>query len=129
MIKRYTRKNRRKFSLKVHLIFVTKYRRPILIAGLDTCVKDKITELCLKHEWEIVAMETDRDHIHLLLNYDATERVSDIVHCIKQKPHGSYGKSSTIFCVLGIGRSTYFGLMGILLVVLEKFLPKLLDIT
>ena len=85
MRKRYTSKNRRKFSLKVHLIFVTKYRRPILVSGLETCVKEKISELCLKHEWDIVAMETDRDHIHLLLSYDATERVSDIVHCLKQE--------------------------------------------
>ena len=85
MRKRYTSKNRRKFSLKVHLIFVTKYRRPILVAGLETCVKEQISELCLKHEWDIVAMETDRDHIHLLLSYDATERVSDIVHCLKQE--------------------------------------------
>jgi putative transposase len=77
MIKRYTSKNRRKFSLKVHLIFVTKYRRPLLSGILEECVKDKITELCLRHEWEIVAMETDRDHIHLLLCYDATERVID----------------------------------------------------
>lgn len=85
MRKRDTRKNRRKFSLKVHLIFVTKYRRPILVSGLETCVKEKISELCLKHECDIVAMETDRDHIHLLLSYDATERVSDIVHCLKQE--------------------------------------------
>ena len=82
MMKRYTSKNRRKFSLKVHLIFVTKYRRPLLSGILEECVKKKITELCLKHEWEIVAMETNRDHIHLLLSYDATERISDIVHCL-----------------------------------------------
>ena len=69
MRKRYTSKNRRKFSLKVHLIFV----------------KEKISELCLKNEWDIVAMETDRDHIRLLLSYDATESVSDIVHCLKQE--------------------------------------------
>ena len=85
MRKRYTSKNRRKFSLKVHLIFVTKYRRPILVSWLETCVNEKISELFLKHEWYIVAMEPDRVHINLLLSYDATERVSDIVHCIKQE--------------------------------------------
>ena len=85
MMKRYTSKNRRKFSLKVHLIFVTKYRRTLLSGILEECVKKKISELCLKHGWDIVAMETDRDHIHLLLSYDATESVSDIVHCLKQE--------------------------------------------
>ena len=83
MVRKYTSKNRRKFSMKVHIILVTKYRRPLLSGILEECVKKKITELCLKHEWDIVAMETDRDHIHLLLSYDAIERVSDIVRCLK----------------------------------------------
>lgn len=85
MNKKYTSSNRRKFSLKVHLIFSTKYRRPLLTSNLRTCVKDKILELCQKNKWEIIAMETDKNHIHLLLSYNATERVSDIVHCLKQE--------------------------------------------
>lgn len=30
-------------------------------------------------------METDCDHIHLLLSCYATEKVSDIIHCLKQE--------------------------------------------
>lgn len=30
-------------------------------------------------------METDKDHLHILLSYDATERVRDIVKIIKQE--------------------------------------------
>lgn len=85
MIRKYTSKNRRKSSMKVHIILVTKYRRPLLSGMMETCVKDKITKLCAKHNWEIVAMETDWDHVHILLSYDATERVSDIIHCLKQE--------------------------------------------
>ena len=84
-MKRYTSKNRRKFSLKVRRIFVTKYRRPLLSGILEECVNKKISELCLNHKWDIVAMETDIDHIHLLLSYDSTESVSDLVHCLKQE--------------------------------------------
>lgn len=85
MIRKYTSKNRRKFSMKVHIILVTKYRRPLLSGMIEECTKDKITELCAKHNLEIVAVETDWDHIHLLLSYDETERVSDIIHCLKQE--------------------------------------------
>lgn len=70
--------------MKVHIILVTKYRRPLLSGVIKECVKEKISKLCLAHNLEIVAMETDLDHIHLLLSYDATERVSDIIHCLKQ---------------------------------------------
>ena len=30
-------------------------------------------------------METDKDHIHFLLSYDATDRVCDIVKIVKQE--------------------------------------------
>lgn len=33
---------------------------------------------------EIIAMETDKDHIHLLIEYDTTDRVCDIVKAVKQ---------------------------------------------
>ena len=32
-----------------------------------------------------IAMETDKDHIHFLLEYDTTDRVCDIVKIIKQE--------------------------------------------
>ena len=35
--------------------------------------------------YEIIAMETDKDHIHFLLSYDATDRVCDIVKIVKQE--------------------------------------------
>ena len=35
--------------------------------------------LAEQNNWNIIAMETDKDHIHLLLEYDATERTCDII--------------------------------------------------
>ena len=37
------------------------------------------------YRWNILAMETDKDHLHILLSYDTTERVCDIVKIIKQE--------------------------------------------
>ena len=39
----------------------------------------------LSKEWEIIAMETDKEHIHFLVEYDATDRVCDIVKVVKQE--------------------------------------------
>ena len=39
----------------------------------------------LSKEWEIIATETDKDHIHFLVEYDATDRVCDIVKVVKQE--------------------------------------------
>ena len=35
--------------------------------------------------WKIIAMETDVDHIHFLLDYDTTESVCNMVKTIKQE--------------------------------------------
>ena len=34
---------------------------------------------------EIIATETDKDHIHFLISYDCTDKVANIVKTIKQK--------------------------------------------
>lgn len=81
----YNRKNRRKYSLKVHIVLVTKYRKQILKDSISDDVKQKIYDICKAHNHEIIAMETDKDHIHFLLCYDTTDRVCDIVKEIKQQ--------------------------------------------
>ena len=81
---RYYRHNRRKYSLKVHIVLVTKYRK-LLQGSIADDVKQKILDIANTRSYEIIAMETDKDHIHFLLSYDATDRVCDIVKIVKQE--------------------------------------------
>lgn len=85
MDNRYNRHNRRKYSLKVHIVLVTKYRKQLLKGNIADDVKQKIFDICKSKECEIIAMETDKDHIHFLVEYDATDRVCDIVKVVKQE--------------------------------------------
>lgn len=85
MENRYYRKNHRKYNLKAHIVLVTKYRKLLLQEGLDIFVKKAITYLANQNQWKIIAMETDNNHIHILLEYDTTECISDIIHIIKQQ--------------------------------------------
>ena len=85
MQNRYNRRNRRKYNLKVHIVLVTKYRKALLQNGIDDFVKRAISYLADQNNWAIIAMETDQDHIHILLEYDATERICGIISIIKQR--------------------------------------------
>ena len=85
MDNRYYRHNRRKYSLKVHIVLVTKYRKQLLKGSIADDVKQKILDIANTRSYEIIAMETDKDHIHFLLSYDATDRVCDIVKIVKQE--------------------------------------------
>lgn len=82
---KYKRHNRRKYNLKVHIVLVTKYRKQILKGPIADDVKQKIYDICSFEGYSVIAMETDKDHIHLLISYDTTDRVRDIVRQIKQK--------------------------------------------
>jgi putative transposase len=73
MDNRYNHHNRRKYSLKVHIVLVTKYRKQLLKDNVADDVKQKIYDICNSNSWNIIAMETDNDHIHFLISYDATE--------------------------------------------------------
>ena len=85
MDNRYNRHNRQKYSLKVHIVLVTKYRKQLLKGSITDDVKQEILDIANTRGYEIIAIETDKDHIHFLLSYDTTDRVSDIVKIVKQE--------------------------------------------
>mgnify|MGYP003283014243 FL=1 len=85
MANRYNHHNRRKNSLKAHIVLVTKYRKQLLKGSIADDVKQKIFDIANTHGYEIIAMETDKDHMHFLISYDTTDRVCDIVKIVKQE--------------------------------------------
>ena len=70
MDSRYHHRNRRKYRLKVHIVLVTKYRKQILKGSIADDVKQKIYDICHSKGYDMIAMETDKDHIHFLISYD-----------------------------------------------------------
>ena len=85
MDNKYNRHNRRKYNLKVHIVLVTKYRKQLLKGTIADDVKQKIFDICNSNGWNIIAMETDKDHINLLIGYDTTDRESDNIKVIKKQ--------------------------------------------
>ena len=85
MDSRYNRHNRRKYSLKVHIGLVTKCHKQLPKGSIADDVKQKIFDIANSRGYEIIAIETDKDHIHFLLSYDTTDRVCDIIKIVKQE--------------------------------------------
>ena len=69
--------------LYVHLIFVVKYRKPLLTGGVADDIKQYLYEISTRHHWYIIRMESDRDHIHVLLQYPPGDSISRIVTTLK----------------------------------------------
>ena len=83
MDSRYNRHNRRKYSLKVHIVLIGKYRKQLIIGSIADDVKQVILHIANTRGYEIIAIETDKDHMHFLLSYDITDRVCDIFKIVK----------------------------------------------
>lgn len=81
----YNRGGHSKYSMKVHLIFVTKYRKKIFkFDKRADDVKQFLYDAAKKYGYEIIQMETDKDHVHILLEYSPKISVSNIVRQLKQ---------------------------------------------
>ena len=64
----YIRSAHSVYLLTYHIVFVTKYRKPVINDEISEFLKDHISYLCTRFDAELLTAETDRDHIHLLVD-------------------------------------------------------------
>ena len=71
------------YSCKYHVVWCPKYRRKVLIGGVDTRLKELIEEVCQEIHVEIIEMEIMPDHVHLLLEVDPQFGIHKAIKAIK----------------------------------------------
>lgn len=55
------------YSCKYHVVWCSKYRRPVLVDGVDERLKEICQEVANKLRFEIIEMEVMPDHVHMLI--------------------------------------------------------------
>ena len=80
---RYRRNAGATFSLKFHLVWCPKYRRPVLVPPFDERLKEIIHEVAAEAEMTIHALEVMPDHVHVFVEADPTLAVAEIVNRFK----------------------------------------------
>ena len=71
--------------MKAHLIFVTKYRKKIFESDTRADdIKQFLYDATQKYGYKIIQMETDKDHVHILLEYNPKISIAAIVRQLKQ---------------------------------------------
>lgn len=95
----YKAKNHSRYSLKAHLVFVVKYRKGLINKDIDFLLKTGIRQIADRSDFDVELMETDKDHIHILVDHDPKVSILQIVRRLKQettfvlwKIHESYLK-------------------------------------
>ena len=69
--------------MHVHLVFVTKYRSRVFDGDSINRLRILFTSICTDFEAELVQMDGEDNHVHLLVKYPPKVAVSNLVNSLK----------------------------------------------
>ena len=70
-------------SLMVHLVWVTKYRYPVLQGDIQSRCREIIMQICDAEDVQILKGVVSKDHIHMHIEYPSRVSISDLVKRLK----------------------------------------------
>nr|WP_099108568.1 IS200/IS605 family transposase [Xenorhabdus sp. KJ12.1] len=79
----FLRKRHSVSKLVVHLIFTTKYRRKLFDGCMIEQLREAFSSAATKLECDIIEMDGEQDHVHLLVAYPPKLAVSILVNNLK----------------------------------------------
>lgn len=79
----YKKRSHSVYSLTYHLVFVTKYRKPVISEEIADFMKKHAAYLCERFDGSLLAAETDTDHIHLLVSLPPQVSPADLIRTLK----------------------------------------------
>lgn len=71
------------YSCKYHVIWCPKYRRSVLVKGVDTRLKEIIQDVATECDSEILELEVMPDHVHLLVEVDPQFGIHRLIKLMK----------------------------------------------
>ena len=71
------------YNIGYHIIWCPKYRRKVLVNGIDERCKELLLEKSAVNGWEIEKMEVMPDHVHIFLKATPSDSIAHIVSQLK----------------------------------------------
>jgi putative transposase len=71
------------FEIHVHLVWITKYRRPALSGEVAT--RTLIRDICAEHEVKIMKGHVAKDHVHVFVWIPPQVKISRLLQWLKGK--------------------------------------------
>ena len=72
-----------KSDLKVHIVWVPKYRKSVLVGEVAVRARDLLRKIALEHELIIISGKIAKDHVHVFISYRPHQNISKIVQWLK----------------------------------------------
>uniref|UniRef100_UPI0040282718 IS200/IS605 family transposase n=1 Tax=Alloprevotella sp. TaxID=1872471 RepID=UPI0040282718 len=77
-------KNHSKFLIKYHIILVCKYRKQLPVGAVEYGMKKIMRHISEMSDFDIEVMETDKDHLHMMIRNEPKLLPLQIVRRLKQ---------------------------------------------
>lgn len=89
MTRHFRKTSHSKYDLKVHIIWVTKYRYKVLVDQVKVRIRDLLRQTCDSLDIQIIRGHVSMDHVHLYISHPPHLSLTEIVKSLK-------GRSSRI---------------------------------
>jgi putative transposase len=73
------------FEIHLHLVWVTKYRKPVLVGAVGVRLRELVREICGAEDVHILKGHVSKEHVHLLVSIPPQVTISRLVQRLKGK--------------------------------------------
>lgn len=80
------------FSINLHIVFVTKYRRKVLTVAMLESIEKSMNIVLVANQCKIIEFGGEPDHVHLLLDVHPDNNISVLVGSLKSVSSRMIGK-------------------------------------
>lgn len=84
-MKEYRRGAHSVFEIHLHLVWITKFRRPVLTGEVAQRLRDLIREICGSQDVTIMKGHVSKDHVHLFVSIPPQVTISRLLQRLKGK--------------------------------------------
>jgi len=80
---RYWRGEHTRHKIQIHLVWIPKYRRRVLIGKIAIRLRGLLYEACRMNGWWIGEISIQRDHVHVLIQINPRNSTANVVQILK----------------------------------------------
>ena len=81
----YRKSSHTVYDIKYHIVWATKYRKPVLRADIGQRARDLMREICRANDVEIIRGHVGKDHVHIFVSVPPHISVSNLVQSLQGK--------------------------------------------